>query len=252
MDVMVRTALVTGAAKGIGRAIAIRLAKENFNLALNYLSDDDSADETVRECLKHTRNVLLLKADVSREKDVKQMSESLINRFSTIDVVLNNAGLNIDKPMLDLSENEWDSVVDTNMKGTFLVSKEMAGYMLRQGSGGHIINIGATTGIRGRKNGINYCASKAGVIVMTKCMAMELAPKVRVNCVIPGLTWTEETETRFDLRNKENEDLKIKGIPLNRIAEPEEIADVVGFLVSDGAKYINGQKIIVDGGQYMY
>ena len=246
------TVVVTGGTRGIGRAIALKLASQGCRLVLNYLSDHVAAQHTLEQCLKLGTKVLLFKGDVSREKDVRSLVSFTIDAYGSIDVAINNAGLNLDKPLLQMEVSDWDRVVNTNMKGVFLVSRSCAGYMLKQHNGGHIINISATTAIRGRSNGINYCAAKAGVIVMTKCLALELAPKIRANCIIPGFTHTEETEKRFDLENRLPEELKHRKIPLNRLAEPGEIANMVSFLISDEARYLNGQKFIVDGGEYMY
>jgi len=246
------TAIITGAARGIGRAISLKLASQGFCLILNDLSNEPCAQETMQQCLKLNKNIRFCKADVTKKMDVEALVEVTINTFNTLDVVINNAGLNIDKPLLKMEESDWDRVVDANMKSVFLVSQSAARQMQKQATGGHIINISATTAIQGRTNGINYCASKAGVIVMTKCLALELAPKIRANCIIPGFTHTEESERRFDLKNRLQEELERRNIPLNRLAQPEEIADAVGFLLSKEAKYINGQKIIVDGGEFMY
>jgi 3-oxoacyl-[acyl-carrier protein] reductase len=180
------------------------------------------------------------------------MFAEIARLFGAPDVVINNAGINIDKPLLQMTEDEWDRVIDVNMKSVFLVSKAAARYMMSKDSQGHIINVSATTAIAGRKNGINYCASKAGVIVMTKCLAKELGPKVRVNCVIPGITRTEEIEERFNLRTNEQLEVAKRGIPLNRVGEPFEVANIINFLISEEAAYLNGQKIIIDGGEYMY
>jgi acetoacetyl-CoA reductase/3-oxoacyl-[acyl-carrier protein] reductase len=149
-----------------------------------------------------------------------------------------------------MTEEDWDVVVDTNMKGVFLCAQAAARVMLRQG-GGQILNVGASTGIRGRANGINYCAAKAGVLVMTKCLALELAPTVRVNCLIPGLVRTGEVVRRRGLDDPDRLRRAEEAIPLRRIGEPHEVAEVAAFLISDAAGYINGQKILVDGGQFM-
>lgn len=249
---MVKTAIITGGTRGIGKAIALRLAKEHYNLVLTYFKDEEGAKRTLRECSSHGAKVVILKSNVAVYENVKQVVSEAVDKFSGVDALINNAGLNIDKPALEMTEWEWDAVVDTNMKGTFLVSTEAARQMMKQDSGGHIINIGATTGIRGRKNGLNYCASKAGIIVMTKCLAMELGPKIRVNCLIPGITLTDETEERFGLKGNLEEAVRSRNIPLERIGQPEEIAGAAAFLLSDEARYITGQKLIIDGGQYMY
>ena len=247
-----RTVLITGGTRGIGRAIALKLGQQGFKLILNYKSDETSAQEASRLCQEFTSDVTIIKADVANKDDVTMMMQQIIARFHAIDVLINNAGLNIDRSLLDMSEADWDRVVDTNMKGVFLCSQSASAYMLQQETGGIILNVSACTGIRGRRNGLNYCASKAGVIVMTKCLALELAPKIRVNCLIPGFIRTSETEHRYSLHISENVHLKESDIPLGRIGTPEEIADVVSFLVSNEARYINGQKIIVDGGRFMY
>jgi NAD(P)-dependent dehydrogenase (short-subunit alcohol dehydrogenase family) len=247
-----KTVLITGGSKGIGKAISLKMAREKYNVIINYFFDETKAQETLNECREVNENVILIKCDVSNYEAVKGMFNEILKTFNSIDIIINNAGLNIDKPVIEMSEEDWERVVDVNMKGPFLVSKIAATIILSQGGKGNIINIGSTTGISGRKNGINYCASKAGLIVMTKCLAKELAPNIRVNCVIPGITRTEEIEKRFDLKiNEKNEVLK-RAIPLNRIGETYEIADVISFLISDKAEYINGQKIIVDGGEYMF
>jgi 3-oxoacyl-[acyl-carrier protein] reductase len=172
--------------------------------------------------------------------------------FHSIDVLINNAGVNRDQTLQDMSDEDWDQVVNTNMKSVFLCAQAASSYMLQQEQGGIIVNMGASTGIRGRKNGLNYCASKAGVLVMTRCLALELAPKIRVNCVIPGSIWTEETAKRHSYHDPERLHAKEAQIPLNHIGSPDEVADVVSFLLSDGARYINGQKMLVDGGEFMW
>jgi NAD(P)-dependent dehydrogenase (short-subunit alcohol dehydrogenase family) len=245
-----KTVVLTGGTKGIGRAIALQLAQQKYNIVLNYHHDDHVAQETLMACRERTANVILVKADVSKKGEVKNLFQECLATFSTLDVLINNAGINIDKPLQEISEDDWDQVVDINMKGVFLCAQFASTMMLQQEHGGIILNIGASTGIRGRKNGINYCASKAGILVMTKCLAMELAPKIRVNCVIPGLVWTEDTEKRLHLDDPHS--ARLQEVPLGRVGLPEEIAHVVAFLLSSEASYINGQKIIVDGGQYMW
>ncbi|WP_205195786.1 SDR family NAD(P)-dependent oxidoreductase [Chitinophaga sp. Cy-1792] len=247
-----KTVLVTGGVKGIGRAISLRLAQAGYNLVINYHQDEAAAQDTLAACLQEHPQVLLYRADVSDSAAVQRMFHAIADQFGSIDAVINNAGRNIDKPLLEMSEDDWDSVVDVNMKGVFLVSKAAAALMMSRQTAGHIINISATTAIAGRKNGVNYCASKAGVIVMTKCMAKELGPAIRVNCVIPGITRTAEIEERFNLQECEQQEVARRGIPLHRVGEPYEVANIIHFLLSDEAAYINGQKFIVDGGEYMY
>lgn len=247
-----KTVLITGGSKGIGKAISLKMAKEKYNVVINYCEDEKNAQKTLNECRKLNENVILIKCDVSNYEAVRGMFSEILRAFNSIDIIINNAGLNIDKSVIEMSEEDWMRVVDVNMKGPFLVSKIAATIILSQGTKGNIINIGSTTGISGRKNGINYCASKAGLIVMTKCLAKELAPNIRVNCVIPGITRTEEIEKRFNLKTNEKNEVLRRAIPLDRIGETYEIAEVVNFLISDESGYINGQKIIVDGGEFMF
>jgi NAD(P)-dependent dehydrogenase (short-subunit alcohol dehydrogenase family) len=247
-----RTVVITGSTSGIGRGIALHLARAHYQIVLNYSTDDEKAQETLRLCQQETAQVILVKADVSKKPEVERLMRACIEQFHTLDVLINNAARVRDKPVLEMTEEDWDEVVDTNMKGPFLCSQVAATYMLQQTTGGIILNIGASTGIKGRMNGINTCASKAGVMVMTKCLALELGPKVRVNTIIPGLTLTEETAERYQLSDPAVLRTKAESIPLQRVTTPEDIAHAVGFLLSEGAAFINGSKVVVDGGQYMW
>jgi NAD(P)-dependent dehydrogenase (short-subunit alcohol dehydrogenase family) len=257
---MPKTAIITGGTKGLGRAMALRLAPENWNLVLNYRSDDASAREMLDACTAACNGIpqradgatLLVKGDVSQRPDVEALVQTAIQAFGAVDVLINNAGLNVDKPLHDLTDEDWDRVVDTSMKGTFLCSQIASRHMLQQEAGGVILNVGASTGISGRKNGINYCAAKAGVMTMTKCLALELAPRIRVNCILPGMVRTKEIEERFKLDDPECLAAVERAIPLNRLGDPEEVAAAVSFLVSDDARYITGQKLILDGGRFMF
>lgn len=247
-----KTVVITGSTKGIGKGIALRLARERYNVVLNYAADDQQAQETLHLCQHYTPHVIVVKADVSKKAEVASLMHTCIQTFQTLDVLINNAASVRDTPLIEMSEEEWDTVIDTNMKGTFLCSQSAASYMLQQEEGGLILNIGASTGIRARKNGINTCASKAGIMIMTQCLALELGPKVRVNTIIPGLTRTEETTARFHLDDPAVLQSRVETIPLQRIGTPEDVANAVALLLSDDAAFINGQKIVVDGGQYMW
>ena len=219
---------------------------------LNYAADDEQAQETLKLCQQETPQVLLVKADVSHKHAVETLMQESVQAFHSLDVLIHNAARVIDKPLHALTEEDWDLVVDTNMKGAFFCAQAASTYMLQQDDGGVILNIGASTGLRGRKNGINTCASKAGVMVMTHCLALELGPKIRVNTIIPGLTLTEETSHRFHLDDAEVLRARMETIPLQKIGTPEDIANAVTLLLSDEARFITGQKIVVDGGQYMW
>jgi NAD(P)-dependent dehydrogenase (short-subunit alcohol dehydrogenase family) len=247
---MTKTVIITGATRGIGRATALRLLEQGHNLVLNYHANEANAAATLAACRGFGERALSVKADVSRAGEVERLIGAALDRFGRLDVLVNNASINRDRPLLELSEEDWDRVVDTNMKSVFLTSRAAGRVMLDQAGGGHIINLGATTGITGRAGGLNYCASKAGVLVMTKCLAIELAPKVRVNCVLPGTIRTPEVDERYDLAA--NEPAMAEQIPMGRIGEPEEVAAAIAFLISAEAGYINGQKLIVNGGSFLY
>jgi 3-oxoacyl-[acyl-carrier protein] reductase len=252
MEAEQRTAVVTGSTKGIGRAIALRLARSRFNVVLNYSTDDTQANAAFEACRQVTPRVLLQKADVSQRSAVEGLMRAAVQTFGTLDLLVNNAARVADAPVLQLGDDEWARVVDTNMKGTFLCSQVAARYMIEQEAGGIILNIGAATGLRARKNGINTCASKAGVMLITQCLALELAPKIRVNSIVPGLTLTEEVTHRFNLNDPEVRRTRESTIPLQRIGTPEDVADAVMLLVSQESRFITGQKLHVDGGQYMF
>lgn len=247
-----KTAIVTGSTRGIGLAIALRLLHESYNVVINYARDDQQAQRALTHCQREGLSPLLLKANISQKHEVDYLMEESMRTFQRIDVLINNAACVVDRPILELTEEDWDRVIETNLKGTFLCSQAVAPYMLAQETGGTILNIGASTGIRGRKNGINTCASKAGVMIMTQCLALELGPKIRVNTIIPGLTHTEETIQRFHLDDPEVVRARTETIPLQRIGTPDDVADAVLLCLSSQAQFINGQKIVVDGGQYMW
>lgn len=247
-----KTAVITGSTKGIGKAIAYRLSREQYNIVLNYASDDAQAQETLHLFQQENASVILVKADISQKSSVEYLMQECLRAFRSVDVLINNAASVRDKPLLDMTEDDWDQVVNTNMKGTFLCSQVASQYMLEQEAGGTILNIGASTGIRGRKNGINTCASKAGIMIMTHCLALELGPKIRVNTIIPGLTRTDETTQRFHLDDPAVLRSRTDTIPLQRIGTPEDIANAVMLLLSEQAQFITGQKFVIDGGQYMW
>lgn len=244
---MTKVALVTGASRGIGRSIALQLAEEGYNVAINYAGNKEKAEEVVNQIKEKGVEAFAIQANVSNPDEVKAMIKEVINQFGSVDVLVNNAGITRDNLLMRMKEQEWDDVIDTNLKGVFNCIQKVTPQMLRQ-KGGRIINLTSIVGAVGNPGQINYVTSKAGVIGMTKTAARELASRqITVNAVAPGFIVS-------DMTNALNEDLKngMKAqIPLGHFGEDTDIAHTVAFLASDKAKYITGQTIHVNGGMHM-
>jgi len=245
-----KVVLITGASRGIGRATALLFAREGANIVLDYLVSDYEPDalENVSNVMKEIEKVgieaIKIEADVSNELDVKKMVETTIQKFGRIDILINNAGIVYDIPISDRSMEQWKRTIDTNLLGTYLCSKYVSDQMLN-GVGGKIVNITSTNGINSfNSDSIDYNASKAGVILLTKDFAKELAPKVQVNAIAPG--WVDTDMNKY--LSEEFIKNEIKKIYLKRFASPDEIAKIILFLASDDANYITGSVLIVDGG----
>lgn len=242
---MGKVALITGGSRGIGKAIAIEFAKRAYDVVINYKEHEQEALALKTELeKKYSISVLLEKADVSSLEDVESMVDDVMNTYGRIDVLVNNAGIAIDKEFCDRTVSDFEKTLSTNLIGPFIVSK-LVGSIMMENRGGKIINISSTNGIHTFfPTSIDYDASKAGVINLTHNLAIQFAPYVNVNCVAPG--WVN-TDMNKDLP-KELLDEELEKIYLKRFAEPEDIAKVVFFLASDDARYINGEVIKVDGG----
>ncbi|WP_411111026.1 SDR family NAD(P)-dependent oxidoreductase [Streptomyces sp. c-19] len=243
-----RLAVVTGGTKGIGVSLSRRLLTTGHRVVALYRGDEESAALAKKEL---GRGFTAVRADVSDAGDVARVTALVLEAHGTPSVLVNNAGRNIDGPFLEMTTSDWDQVLAANLSGPFYMTRALAPAMLAAG-GGSVVNVAATTGIRPRLNGANYCASKAGLLHLTKCLALELAPAIRVNSLIPGMIDTEEMRTRFRTDEQEHRDRLLAEIPQGRIGSPEEMADALEFLVSEKAAYITGQKFIVDGGQFMW
>lgn len=243
-----KVALVTGAQQGIGRAIAVALAGEGADVAVNFLDDREAGERVVGLVRSLGRKAIALEGDVARLRDVEAMVAAVGSGLGPPDILVNNAGVFPRSEFLELAEREWDHVLGVNLKGSFLCAQAVARAMVAAGRPGAIVNI-SSSAIRGDARGVHYSASKAGVLGLTRAMALALAPhRIRVNAVAPGLTNTAQprygnTEEQIAARARE--------IPLGRMAEPDEIARIVVFLASDDAGFMTGELVHVNGGAYM-
>lgn len=234
-----KCAIVTGAAKGIGKAIALKLASLGANIVLNYRSSEEKAIETENEIKALGVEVLRVKGDISNISDVENLINTAKENFGKIDIMVNNAGITKDTLILRMKEEDFDSVINVNLKGVFNCLKTITPVMVKQREG-KIINLSSVVGLSGNAGQVNYAASKAGVIGMTKSLAKEVGARgITVNAVAPGFIETDMTEV---LGDKFKEEAK-KAIPLKRLGKPEDVANVVAFLASEDANYITGQVI---------
>ena len=236
-----RTAIVTGATRGIGRSIALKLAQEGANIVFNYLNNKDLAGSLIDELKKYGVKVLAFKVDVRDFDKVQKMKNTVLDKFGTVDILVNNAGIIKDVSLAMMSQEDWDSVLDSNLKGVFNITKAFIFTFMKQKSG-NIINISSLSGIIGMPGQTNYSASKGGIISFTKSLAKEVAAfNVRVNAVAPGFI---ETDMVANLDHGKILDL----IPMKRFGKPEEVAELVNFLLQSNSAYITGQVFRIDGG----
>lgn len=242
-----KTAIVTGASRGIGRAIALLLGEQGAKVAVNYSGSKERAEEVVQLIEQAGGEAFAIQANVSNADDVKEMVDQTLEKFGSIDFLINNAGITRDNLLMRMKDDEWDDVIDINLKGVFLCTKAVTRQMMRQRAG-RIVNLASVVGIAGNPGQANYVAAKAGVIGLTKTSAKELASRnITVNAVAPGFIATDMTDVLGD-------DLKtqlLTSIPLGKLGKPEDIAHAVAFFLSDEAAYITGQTINVDGGMVM-
>lgn len=239
-----KVVLITGASRGIGRATALGFAKEGAKIVVNYRNSENKAKEVVEEIKKINSEALAIKCDVSSENEVKNMINEVVEKFGRIDILVNNAGIVYDIPLFEKTVEQWKETLNVNLIGVFLCSKYVSKVMLKQNSGS-IINIASTSGMESTcPDSADYDASKAGVISLTRNLAEELAPKIRVNSISPG--WVE-TEMNEDL-SKDFVKKKTGKILLERFATPEEISSVALFLASEDSSFMTGSNLVVNGG----
>ena len=242
-----RAALVTGASRGIGRAIALRLARDGVRVGVNYQSNEAAASEVVAAIKGLGSEALLLPGNVGVAVDAERLVAQVIAAWGRLDIVVNNAGIIRDSLLLRMGEDDWDAVLTTNLKGAFLVTKAALRPMLRQRSG-RIVNVSSVSGIRGNPGQANYASAKAALIAFTKTVAREASSRnITVNAVAPGMI---ETDITSGMPEKAREAI-VAQIPLGRMGTPEDVAEVVAFLASDAAAYITGAVVQVDGGLAM-
>ena len=242
-----KIAIVTGGSRGIGKEICLKFASLGANLVINYIGDKTQAEHTKAECEKLGAKVALSEGDVSKMADCEKLFQTAMDTFGRVDILVNNAGITRDNLLMRMSEEEFDAVIAVNLKGTFNCMKQAARPMMKQ-KYGKIINMASVVGVTGNAGQVNYAASKAGVIGMTKSMAKELANRgVTVNAIAPGFIRTAMTDVLSD-------DVKAeitRVIPMGVMGETEDVANLAAFLASDASRYITGQVINVDGGMVM-
>ncbi len=244
---MNKVACITGANRGIGKQIAITLAKNGYDIVVNYKTENDDLIETKKEIESQNVKCLALQGDVSKFEDCESIAKEIIDKFGKIDVLVNNAGITKDMLLMRMKEEDFRQVIDVNLIGTFNMTKSVIGYMMKARTG-RIINLSSVVGIVGNAGQTNYSASKAGIIGFTKSLAKEVASRnILVNAIAPGFIETNMTEV---LKEEVKEEIA-KSIPLKRMGKVEDVANLVKFLSSEESSYITGQVIHVDGGMVM-
>ena len=247
MNFSEKTAVVTGGSRGLGRAICLELARGGANVVFCYAGNEAAANETVAACESLGARAVAIRCDVSKEDEVKALMDTALKTFGRIDILVNNAGITRDNLLMLMKPEDFDAVISANLKGTFLCMKAAARQMVKQRYG-RIVNLSSVVGLRGNAGQVNYAASKAGVIGMTKSLAKELAGRnITVNAVAPGFIQTDMTAGMNEAALQKG----LAAVPMGRIGKPEDVANAVSFLASDAASYITGCVLKVDGGMYI-
>ena len=247
MQLTGKVAIVTGASRGIGRAIAVELGKLGATVVCNYIGSEEAIEETLALVKATGADGIAVKGDVSISEDVTNLVDTVAKEYGHIDILVNNAGITRDGLLMRMKEEDWDAVLDINLKGTFLTTKAVTRLMMKQKSG-RVINITSVSGVTGNAGQANYAAAKAGLIGFTKSLAREVASRgITVNAVAPGFIATDMT----DALNDEQKSAIMGQVPAGRLGDPKEIAAAVLFLASDEAAYVTGETLHVNGGMYM-
>ena len=242
-----KTVLVTGGSRGIGKERALKFAKQGYDVIINYVSDKTDTEELKKELEANGGKALIVKADVTNPEQIENLVKTAIETFGKIDVLVNNAGITKDNLLMRMSEEEFDKVIEVNLKGTYLMTKAVTKYMMKKRQGS-IINLSSVVGVTGNAGQCNYAASKAGIIGFTKSVAKELASRnIRANAIAPGFIATDMTDVLSD----EIKETIQNQIPLKRMGNAKEVAELAYFLGSEQSSYITGQVIHVDGGMVM-
>jgi NAD(P)-dependent dehydrogenase (short-subunit alcohol dehydrogenase family) len=244
-----RVMIITGGSTGLGSELAKYFVSKGFRLVVNYFFDKD-VQELIgnNPTLGNKDKVLFSQADVSNREQVQSMFDNAINKFGRVDILLNFAGINRDAPFTEITDDMWDSVIAAHLKGHFICGQEYVAH--NPDREGLILNIGAACGQMGRKNGANFCSAKGAIFALTKCMALELAPRIRVNCLVPGSVKTREVIDRYDLETDDGLEKELATLPMGRLGEFEDIIHMVQSIID--AKFTTGANFYANGGQYMH
>jgi len=244
-----RVMVITGGSTGLGSELAKYFVSKGFRLVVNYFFDKD-VQELIgnNPTLGNKDKVLFSQADVSNREQVQSMFDNAINKFGRVDILLNFAGINRDAPFTEITDDMWDSVIAAHLKGHFICGQEYVAH--NPDREGLILNIGAACGQMGRKNGANFCSAKGAIFALTKCMALELAPRIRVNCLVPGSVKTREVIDRYDLETDDGLEKELATLPMGRLGEFEDIIHMVQSIID--AKFTTGANFYANGGQYMH
>ncbi len=244
-----RVILITGSSSGLGAALIENFARKGFGAVINYIIEDQAQslyDRLAKDV--EPSKLMKYKADVADREQVKAMFDAILEQFGRIDILVNTAGINRDASFMELTDENWDAVVSTHLKGHFVCGQEYVRHNPERE--GVIINIGAACGIAGRRNGANFCSAKGGILALTKCMARELAPRIRVNCLVPGSVRTREVIDRYHLETKEGLEKELASLPMNRLGEFEDVVKMVECMIE--AQFTTGANFFANGGQFMH